>query len=109
MTLGTLLGRAVGVVGLSLDDFCRLSPGELSAVLQAHGEWSQLESREEWERMRMGACITIQPHVKGKLTPQKLLPLPWEREEKPELPKEKLTMADRRARMAAAMAKVGMK
>ncbi len=28
--------------------------------------------------MRMLACITIQPHVKNKLTPQKLLPLTWD-------------------------------
>ena len=98
----------MGVVGLSLDDFCRLSPEELNAVLQAHGEWSREEFRDGWERMRMGACITIQPHVKGKLTPQKLLPLPWEREERPEQPKEKLTMAERKARMAAAMAKLGL-
>ncbi len=29
--------------------------------------------------MRMLACITIQPHIKNKLTPQKLLPLSWEK------------------------------
>ena len=33
--------------------------------------------------MRMLACITIQPHVKNKLTPQKLLPLSWENRTKP--------------------------
>lgn len=27
----------------------------------------------------MLAAITIQPHVKGSLTPQKVLPFPWEK------------------------------
>lgn len=26
----------------------------------------------------MSATIGIQPHIKGKITPQKLLPFPWE-------------------------------
>lgn len=30
----------------------------------------------------MLACITIQPHVKNKLTPQKLLPLSWDNRKK---------------------------
>ncbi len=29
--------------------------------------------------MRMFATILLQPHVKGKLTPQKLLPFSWEK------------------------------
>lgn len=32
--------------------------------------------------MRMLAFITIQPHVKNKLTPQKLLPLSWDNRRK---------------------------
>jgi hypothetical protein len=28
--------------------------------------------------MRMLATITIQPHVKNKISPEKLLPFPWE-------------------------------
>ena len=31
-----------------------------------------------WQRMRMLATITIQPHVRSKITPQRLLPFPWE-------------------------------
>ena len=33
---------------------------------------------DEWERMRLLATITIQPHVKGKVTPERLLPFPWD-------------------------------
>jgi len=43
--------------------------------------------------MRLLATISIQPHVKGKLTPQKLLPLPWDRK-KPE-PREDAPKLDR--------------
>jgi hypothetical protein len=32
--------------------------------------------------MRMLATIAIQPHVKNKLTPEKLLPFPWEKLDK---------------------------
>lgn len=35
--------------------------------------------RDSWERMRMLATIIIQPHIKGKMTPGKLLPFPWEK------------------------------
>lgn len=34
--------------------------------------------KDDWERMRMLAAIVIQPHLKRKVTPQKLLPFPWE-------------------------------
>ena len=42
--------------------------------------------------MRMLATITVQPHVKGKLTPEKLLPLPWEHKRPPV---ERLSMEER--------------
>ena len=37
---------------------------------------------DSWERMRMSATIGIQPHIKGKITPEKLLPFPWEKSKK---------------------------
>ncbi len=30
--------------------------------------------------MRLLASIVISPHVKGRITPEKLLPFPWEKE-----------------------------
>ncbi len=35
--------------------------------------------QDAWERARTVAAIAIQPHVKKKLTPQQLLPLPWDK------------------------------
>lgn len=34
--------------------------------------------RDAWERARTVAAIVIQPHLKKKITPQQLLPLPWD-------------------------------
>ncbi len=73
---------------MSLDDFCRLSPDEFAAVCRAYAEAREAEARDGWERMRLLATITIQPHVKRKITARRLLPFPWdnrrpEREERP--------------------------
>jgi hypothetical protein len=86
---------------MSLDDWCRLTPDELEAVLKAHVENEELRLHGDWERMRMLATITVQPHVKGRMTPEKLLPLPWENK----APVEKLSAAERKARMEAAIAR----
>ena len=45
--------------------------------------------------MRLLATIVIQPHVKNKITPDKLIPLPWDRKRKastdvPKLNKEQM-------------------
>lgn len=37
------------------------------------------QNRDAWERARTVAAIVIQPHLKRKITPQQLLPLPWDR------------------------------
>ena len=52
---------------------------EFTACCRAYNEHRSAELHDAWERMRMLATIVIQPHVKRKITPQKLLPLPWEK------------------------------
>jgi hypothetical protein len=77
------------VVGLSLDDFCRLTPDEFYECSKACHDQFEMLQQAEWERMRMLATITIQPHVKNKLTPAALLPFPWEKKPKgPQVSKE---------------------
>ncbi len=73
------LGFALGCVGLSLPDFCALTPSEFRSVCDAWGRHSEGLEQGSWERMRLLATITIQPHVKKRLTPGQLLPLPWEK------------------------------
>lgn len=73
------MGFAIGGVGMSLGDFRLLTPAEFGAVGKAWSEGQENRERGGWERMRLLASITIQPHVKRRVTPQKLLPLPWDK------------------------------
>lgn len=82
VTVRELMGTAMGVVGLTFDDFCRLTFPELEEILHAHHEREESRMQDEWERMRLLAVMTMQPHCKGKLKPQKVLPFPWEKKKK---------------------------
>ncbi|RRC99048.1 hypothetical protein EII32_08425 [Prevotella sp. OH937_COT-195] len=72
------MGIALGCIHLSYDDFCRLTPIEFEHIYKEFRNRQDAAYKDEWERMRMLAAIVIQPHLKKKVTPQKLLPLPWE-------------------------------
>lgn len=63
---------------MGVEEWCGLTPTEWEAICAAYNEKRTADYENEWERMRMLATITIQPHVKGKLTPAKLLPYPWD-------------------------------
>ena len=76
-----MLGYALGCIHLSYDDFCRLTPDEFNAVCKMYSDQEQTQYKDNWERMRILAAVTIQPHVKSKLTPQKLLPLSWDKKQ----------------------------
>jgi len=58
----------------------------------------------------MLACIMIQPNLKKgkKITPEKLLPLPWDKKQTRGKAKQ-MTPAQQRARMAALVEKLGDK
>lgn len=99
MTTQELLGIAMGRIGISYDDFCRLTSEEFDYVFREHEKKCELLDRADWERMRILASIIIQPHVKKKLTPKRLLPLPWDkekREKKSLTDKERAELFDRR-------------
>lgn len=95
------MGYALGEMGMSLDDFCRLSPREFRECSEAHRHYQEQKEQARWERMRLLACICIQPHIKGKMTPQKLVPLPWDKRSGgptvgPEKARQGLTMEEGR-------------
>ena len=69
----------MGVVGLSFGDFCLLTFDEFEAVLKAHRERDDMMRQEEWERMRLNAVMTLQPHCNKRLDPRKVLPFEWEK------------------------------
>ena len=89
-----LLGVAVGCIGLSLEEFGKLYFEEFESICKAWREKNEAQEREAWERTRILAAICIQPHVKKKITPRQLIPLPWDKEQrkspkgKPELTAE---------------------
>lgn len=94
------MGFAVGCIGMSYDDFCGYDFDEFDAICKAYNDKSRTDMQEEWERMRMLATINIQPHIKNNITPRKLLPFPWDSENKEpsENGKHKMTMKERRRR-----------
>lgn len=47
---------------------------------KAHSKALDNAEKSRWERARMLAIVTAQPHCKKKLDPRKFLPLPWDKE-----------------------------
>ena len=84
----------MGCIRLSYDDFCRCTPEEFNGICKAYHDQRETEYKNEWERMRMLATITIQPHTKSKITAQKLLPFPWEKQKMPDNKKQKTVSAE---------------
>ncbi|MCM1517535.1 MAG: hypothetical protein NC117_02715 [Pseudoflavonifractor sp.] len=84
---------------MSLDEFCRCDYDEFEAICRAWREMTEARRHDEWERTRLLATICIQPHVRKRVTPRQLMPLPWDGETK-RRPVEapELTPAERLAR-----------
>ena len=79
-------------------------------VTQPYAAQRDTDFKDKWERMRLLATITIQPHLakNKKITPEKLLPLPWDKKRKQEERKApKLTAAQQRKRMEELVKKLG--
>lgn len=102
------MGYALGCIRLSYDDFCRLSPDEFNSVCRVYVDQEQAQYKDNWERMRMLACITIQPHIKNKLTPQKLLPLSWDKK-KPKIKAEHVSPEEAKRKRKEIIALLGDK
>ena len=64
---------------MSHDDFCKCTFGEFESICKTWREMAEGQNRDAWERARTVATIIIQPHVKKKITPTQLLPLPWDK------------------------------
>ena len=83
-------------MGISYTEFQIMTVEEFDAIYSAWAKHQDALQREEWERMRLHACIDIQPHVKNTLTPRQLLPLRWDKaEDKPKKKEKKLTKKQR--------------
>lgn len=74
----SLLGMAVGRIGMSIDDFCRCTPLEFSAIAESWNEGEQQRERAAWERARLQCTCMLQPYSKKKLKPQDVLQFAWD-------------------------------
>lgn len=95
---------------MAVADFCALSPDEFTAACQARRKEKEADTRDAWERMRLLAAIDVQPHVRRRLTPRQLLPLPWDAPRKAETPPAapQLTKEQRHAALLRALERAGM-
>lgn len=93
-------------MGMSRSDFCACTPSEFAAAVKSWREAEESRRRDAWERMRLLALMTVQPHVKQRLSPSKLMPLPWDGEAKAAVPERAAapcTAEESRRRLAALM------
>ena len=70
---------------------------------------TESQYRDTWERARTVAAIIIQPHVKKKITPRQLLPLPWDKklQNHPRNDAPELTAEQRRRRFEDLVHRLG--
>lgn len=85
---------------------------EYAAVYASYVEQRDIDFKNDWQRIRMLASIMIQPHLSKnkKLTPEKLLPFPWDKPLKSKNKEKKsrqLTPDQQRERMAEIVKKLG--
>ena len=95
----------MGSVGLSLSDFCALTPGEWHEVCRCWRERHESVSRDAWERARWLGAVTVQPHVRKRLSPRDLLRLPWDEVAVRQDPR--MSREERERRMADAIRRMG--
>lgn len=92
-------------MGLSLPDFCALTPEEWDAVCRSWHESREALERESWERVRWLGAVTVQPHIRRSISPRALLRLPWD--ESIHGGVEHLSREERERRMADAIRRMG--
>lgn len=105
-----LLGIALGSIGLSYDDFCRLDFDEFTEIYKSYAEQRDADFKDNWQRMRLLATIIIQPHLdrRHKVTPEKLLPFPWDKSKaKAGKTRAEITPGQQRRRMEELVKKLG--
>lgn len=64
-------------------------------------------NRDSWERTRTFAAICIQPHVRKKITPRQLLPLPWDKKTESHTEELHMTAEERRLRFESVARRLG--
>lgn len=102
---------AVGEIGMSLDDFDRLTPAEFEAIFRRWASGQERAERAGWEQTRAQVMAALAPYTDRRLTPHEVLPLPWDGEPcaGAASPREELTGEQRAERYRAAVAARGLR
>lgn len=95
-------------MGMRLDDWCRLDVDDFNSAVKAWNEMRDGDEHGRWNRMRILASIVIQPHVKGKMSPERLLPLPWDKKKGKKAPKETLSAEAQKERLKELLKRKGV-
>ena len=99
VSIETLLGIALGRVGLRLADFEALTPDELDEVLKQYTEQEEARQRSGWEQARMIAFSAVAPHSKRIRRPTDLLKFEWDGKPLRKEEEERMTLEERRKLM----------
>lgn len=99
VSIETLLGIALGRVGLRLADFEALTPDELDEVLKQYTEQEEARQRSGWEQARMIAFSAVAPHSKRIRRPTDLLKFDWDGKPIRKEEEERMTLEERRKLM----------
>lgn len=92
---------------MTYDDFCQCTFDEFEGICDAWRQMREGESRDSWERARTVAAIIIQPHVRKRITPRQLLPMPWDAKTERPQNQPTLTPEQRQKRFEALTHRVG--
>jgi hypothetical protein len=66
-------------MGMNEDSFNDCTPKNFRLQLYGMREAQQQQYRNQWELTRWMAATMISPHLKKPISPQKLMPFPWEK------------------------------
>ena len=66
---------SMGSMGLSLSDFCAMTPHEFNGVLRS---WHRTHVEQPWDQTRLLACAMLQPWSKKKLRPEDIMRFSWD-------------------------------
>lgn len=89
------------MIGMSVDDFCGLTPDEFGAIADA---WHDVR-KEQWEQVRTLAAFSIAPWNSKNKRIEDLMPLPWDSKREPAA---ELTAEEKQRRFEEAMRQRGL-
>ena len=86
----------MGRVGIRREDFLRLTPEELEAVLKHHAQYREEQMQTGWEQARMIAFAAVAPHTSRLRRPEDLIPFPWDEKATERTEAPRMTIEERR-------------